>query len=612
MRFVLLIWLLLAQLSHAENFFDRLPILGGGDVILPPDKAFGLEVSVRDESAIQANFRVTPGYYLYRDKVSFSVKSDPAQTTDVKIINVSMPQGEMKSDPNFGDMKVFHQPFQALISLNRSNSTHRKIILTASYQGCKENDLCYAPIDKQFSIELPEAGPTKNGSRPTLSPVQAPQQEEMLAQSESARLSNLLKKGSFWLIVTFFFGAGLLLAFTPCVLPMIPILSGIIVGRNSHPSKMHGFVLSLAYVLGMALTYAAVGVAAGLSGTLLSSALQTPWALGSFAAIFVLLAFSMFGFYELELPSALQSKLTNTSNRLHGGHLSGVFVMGVLSAVIVSPCVAAPMAAALLYIGQTHDAVIGGAALFALAMGMGVPLLVIGASAGALLPKAGAWMEAVKNFFGVLMLAMAIWLISTLIPISLQMLLWGALLVLSAIYMRALDSLANNASGWEKLWKGVGILALLLGSAYLIGALSGARDILRPLAGLGNGQATAAPIVQFDRVRNMAELNARLAQAKGKSVLLDFYADWCVSCKEMERYTFSDMKVQDRLKDSVLLQIDVTDNNDEDKSLLKHFGLFGPPAILFFDRQGNEQNGQRIIGYLDAGQFLQSLQYVGL
>ena len=612
MRFVLLIWLLLAQLSHAENFFDRLPMLGGGDVILPPDKAFGLEVSVRDESAIQANFRVTPGYYLYRDKVSFSVKSDPVQTTDVKIINVSMPQGEMKSDPNFGDMKVFHQPFQALISLNRSNSTHRKIILTASYQGCKENDLCYAPIDKQFSIELPEAGSTKNGSRPTLSTVQAPQQGEMLAQSESARLSNLLKKGSFWLIVTFFFGAGLLLAFTPCVLPMIPILSGIIVGRNSHPSKMHGFVLSLAYVLGMALTYAAVGVAAGLSGTLLSSALQTPWALGSFAAIFVLLAFSMFGFYELELPSALQSKLTNTSNRLHGGHLSGVFVMGVLSAVIVSPCVAAPMAAALLYIGQTHDAVIGGAALFALAMGMGVPLLVIGASAGALLPKAGAWMEAVKNFFGVLMLAMAIWLISTLIPISLQMLLWGALLVLSAIYMRALDSLANNASGWEKLWKGVGILALLLGSAYLIGALSGARDILRPLAELGNGQATAAPIVQFDRVRNMAELDARLAQAKGKSVVLDFYADWCVSCKEMERYTFSDMKVQDRLKDSVLLQIDVTDNNDEDKSLLKHFGLFGPPAILFFDRQGNEQGGQRIIGYLDAGQFLQSLQYVGL
>jgi len=612
MRLLLLILLCLAPLSHAESFLDRLPLLGGAKqtVILHPDKAFGLEVSVRDTSTLLANFKITPGYYLYRDKVRFTISGDSAKVAGVKITNVSMPKGEMKSDPNFGDMTVFHQPFQAVITLERNNNTAQDITLAASYQGCKENDLCYAPIDKQFNIVLPKA------SLATVPQMQASTQSAqgvaMSADSESTQLAKLFKQGSFWLIVSFFFGAGLLLAFTPCVLPMIPILSGIIVGRGSHPTKMHGFLLSLAYVLGMALTYAAIGVAAGLSGTLLSSALQTPWALGSFAAVFVLLSLSMFGFYELQLPSALQSKLTNTSNRLHGGHLSGVFVMGALSAVIVSPCVAAPMAAALLYIGQTHDALLGGTALFALAMGMGLPLLLIGASAGALLPKAGAWMEAVKSFFGVLMLALAIWLISTLIPLSIQMLLWAALLVLSAIYMHALDALPNNASGWQKLWKGIGILALLLGSAYLIGALSGARDILRPLAALGNGQAEAASTLQFVRVKNVAELDTRIAQANGKTVMLDFYADWCISCKEMERYTFTDAKVQAKLKNAVLLQIDVTANSEEDKALLKRFELFGPPAILFFDAQGREQDGRRVIGYQDAGQFLQLLKYVGL
>ena len=614
MRLLLWILLCLVPLSHAESFLDRLPLLGSAKqtVILSPDKAFGLEVSARDESTLLANFKITPGYYLYRDKVTFTISGDSAKAAGVIITNVSMPKGEMKSDPNFGDMTVFHQPFQAVITLKRNNKTTQDITLAASYQGCKENDLCYAPIDKQFSIVLPKASLATTVSPQMQASAQSAQDVAMSADSESTQLAKLFKQGSFWLIVLFFFSAGLLLAFTPCMLPMIPILSGIIVGRSSHPTKMHGFILSLAYVLGMALTYAAIGVAAGLSGTLLSSALQTPWALGSFAAVFVLLSLSMFGFYELQLPAALQSKLTNTSNHLHGGHLSGVFVMGALSAVIVSPCVAAPMAAALLYIGQTHDAWLGGTALFALAMGMGLPLLLIGASAGALLPKAGAWMEAVKRFFGVLMLALAIWLISTLIPLSIQMLLWAALLVLSAIYMHALDALPNNASGWQKLWKGIGILALLLGSAYLIGALSGARDILRPLAALGNGQAEMAATLQFVRVKNVAELDGRIAQANGKTVMLDFYADWCISCKEMERYTFTDAKVQAKLKNAVLLQIDVTANSDEDKVLLKRFELFGPPAILFFDAQGREQDDHRMIGYQDARQFLQLLKNVGL
>ncbi|MEO6423089.1 MAG: protein-disulfide reductase DsbD [Candidatus Nitrotoga sp.] len=614
MRFLLLLLLCLAPISQAESFLDRLPLLGGAKqtVILHPDKAFGLEVSVRDETTVLANFKITTGYYLYRDKIKFTLPGDPANTADVKITNVSLPKGEMKSDPNFGDMMVFHQSFQAVITLERNNNKAQNIALAASYQGCKDNDLCYAPIDKQFNIKLPDVGLAATITPQKQAPSQSAQDIAISADSENTQLANLLKHGSFWLIVSFFFGAGLLLAFTPCVLPMIPILSGIIVGRSSHPTKMHGFLLSLAYVLGMALTYAAIGVAAGLSGTLLSSALQTPWALGSFAAVFVLLSFSMFGFYELQLPAALQSKLTNTSNRLHGGHLSGVFVMGALSAVIVSPCVAAPMAAALLYIGQTHDALLGGTALFALAMGMGLPLLVIGTSAGVLLPKVGAWMEAVKHFFGVLMLALAIWIISTLIPLSIQMLLWAILLVLSAIYMKALDALPNNASGWQKLWKGIGILMLLLGSAYLIGALSGARDILRPLAAIGNSQAETAPSLQFMRVKNIAELDARIAQANGKTVMLDFYADWCISCKEMERFTFTDTMVQTKLKNTVLLQIDVTANNDDDKAMLKRFELYGPPAILFFDAQGSEQVRSRVVGYQNAGQFLQSLTYVGL
>ncbi|CAH1386479.1 protein-disulfide reductase DsbD [Candidatus Nitrotoga sp. M5] len=614
MRYLLLILLCLVPLSHAESFLDRLPLLGGAkkNVILPPDKAFGLEVSVSDETTLFADFRITPGYYLYRDKVKFTILDDSAKAAGVKIANVSMPKGEMKFDPNFGDTTVFYQSLQAVITLDRTNNTAQDITLAASYQGCKENDLCYAPIDKQFNIVLPKASLASTMSPQAQTSPQTAQGIATSVDSENTQLAKLFKQGSFWLIVSFFFGAGLLLTFTPCVLPMIPILSGIIVGHSSHPTKMHSFLLSLTYVLGMALTYAAIGVAAGLSGTLLSSALQTPWVLGSFAALFVLLSLSMFGFYELQLPAALQSKLTKTSNRLHGGHLSGVFLMGALSAIIVSPCVAAPMAAALLYIGQTHDALLGGTALFALAIGMGLPLLLIGSSAGALLPKAGAWMEAVKHFFGVLMLALAIWLISTLIPLSIQMLLWAILLILSAIYMRALDALPNHASGWQKLWKGVGILALLLGSAFLIGALSGARDILQPLAAIGNGKTEATSTLKFERIKNVAELDTRIAQANGKTVMLDFYADWCISCKEMERFTFTDAKVQAKLRNAVLLQIDVTANNDEDKALLKRFELFGPPAILFFDAQGREQGDRRVIGYQNAGQFLQSLNYVGL
>jgi thiol:disulfide interchange protein DsbD len=329
--------------------------------------------------------------------------------------------------------------------------------------------------------------------------------------------------------------------------------------------------------------------------------------------VFVLLSLSMFGFYEFQLPTALQSKLSDSSNRLHGGHLGGVFVMGALSAIIMGPCVAAPLAGALLYIGQTHNAVLGGTALFVMALGMGAPLLLIGSSAGILLPKAGAWMEAVKQFFGVMLLALAIWIIQPLLPISVEMLLWAALLIFSAIYLRALDALPNNASGWHKLLKGIGLFALLLGAAYLVGALSGARDILRPLGNIGRTETSVPSTLQFSRVKDIADLDQRIAQVRGKQlVMLDFYADWCISCKELERFAFSDETVKSKLKPVLLLQADVTTNSEADKALLKRYGLFGPPGILFFDTQGKEVADFRVTGYQDTAQFLKTLQNIGL
>ena len=622
MRILFLLALCFTPLVHADSLLDRLPALGGSaqPEFLPPDQAFGFDASVTDAKNLLANFKVTPTYYLYRDKIHVTIKSG-----DVKIRSFDIPQGDLKHDPNFGEMMVFHQSFQAGIELINKATAAQSIVVEATYQGCSENGLCYPPISKEVKLQLPAPAntaataiapkiPTTLKSVVASAPAAAQAESQTAAtntppatsaSSENGKIAQIFKQKSFWLIVSFFFGAGLLLALTPCVFPMIPILSGIIVGRGHHVTKMHGFLLSLAYVLGMALTYAAVGIAAGLSGSLLSNALQTPWVLGSFAAVFVILSLSMFGFYELQLPSALQSRLTGTSNRLHGGHLSGVFIMGALSAIIVSPCVAAPMAGALLYISQTHDALLGGVALFSLAMGMGVPLLLVGASAGALLPKAGAWMEAIKNIFGVLMLAVAIWLISSLLPLSVVMLLWAALLILSAVYLHALDALPHPSSSWSKLGKGIGIIILLLGVALLIGALSGARDILRPLGALGGGQAVAQTShLQFERIKNLAELDARVAQAHGKTVMLDFFADWCVSCKEMENNTFADAAVQAQLKNSLLLQIDLTANNEDDKAFLKHYELFGPPAILFFDRQGKELKDFRVMGYQNPQQFL--------
>ncbi|MBI3527674.1 MAG: protein-disulfide reductase DsbD [Betaproteobacteria bacterium] len=571
----------------------------GEEEFLPVEKAFTVEVRAADAQTLVARLTPADSYYLYRDKIRFSIGPDEKAAIDT----VQLPRGEPKQDPNFGETEVFHAPVQAVIRLVRNTPEQIPLVLNVGFQGCSEKGLCYPPVTRQHPIALAALDAAAPSTQSFADTVSKPADGSIQQPAEDRRIARLLGTGNFWLVMASFLGFGLLLSFTPCVLPMIPILSGMIAGQGSKVTRARGFTLSATYVLGMALAYAIAGVLAGLSGTLLSGALQNPWVLGAFAGIFVLLALSMFGFYELQLPSAWRTSATDTSNRLTGGTLVGVFVMGVLSALIVGPCVAAPLAGALLYVSQSRDVLLGGSALFMMALGMGLPLLVIGASAGALLPKAGAWMQAVKNFFGVLLLAAAIWMISPLIPTIAQMLCWSALMIISGIYLHAIDPLPAGAGGLRRLWKGVGVIVLLIGVAMLIGGLSGARDIFQPLSGLrmraGGGDAQTP----FVRVASVAELDHALAQA-GKPVMLDFYADWCVSCKEMERLTFRDEEVKKRLGAMLLLQADVTANSADDAALLKRFGLFGPPGIIFFDRNGKEIEGSRVIGYRSAERFL--------
>ena len=574
----------------------------GEEEFLPVEKAFTIEVRAADAQTLVVRLRPADSYYLYRDKLHFTI----AAGEKAAIGSVQLPHGETKLDPNFGETEVFHAPVQALIKLRRDGSGQIPLVLNVGFQGCSEKGLCYPPATRQFPITLPALPSTDSPPQSVAETAPLPPAAAAVPPqpSEDRQIAGLLRTGNFWLIMVSFMGFGLLLSFTPCVLPMIPILSGMIAGQGSKVTRLRGFTLAAMYVLGMAIAYAIAGVLAGLSGTLLSSALQTPWVLGAFAGVFVLLALSMFGFYELQLPSAWQTGATDTSNRLTGGTLAGVFVMGVLSAVIVGPCVAAPLAGALLYVSQSRDVYLGGAALFAMAIGMGLPLLVIGASAGALLPRAGAWMQAVKNFFGVLLLGAAIWMISPLIPVLAQMLCWSALFIVSAIFLHALDALPAGAGGVRKLWKGVGVIALLMGISLLVGGLSGGRDLLQPLSGLRlrlTGEVTGKS-TPFIRVASVAELDRAVANA-GKPVMLDFYADWCVSCKEMERFTFQDENVKSQFAGMLLLQVDVTANSAADAALLKRFGLFGPPGIIFFDRHGTELEQYRVIGYRPPERF---------
>jgi len=558
--------------------------LGSADDLLEPEKAFRFSARVLDSSSIEINFAIADGYYMYRDKFRFAAEGNPA----VRLGTPQLPPGLRHRDEFFGEVETYRKSVRIRLPAQGDGRFELKVVS----QGCADIGVCYVPMESTASLRLAAL----DGG--------AADKRSLSIFASDFDIAALFE-GSFPLVIGTFFVFGLLLTFTPCVLPMIPILSGIIAGEGKSLDKTRATALSLAYVLGMAVAYAIAGVAAAYSGSLLAAALQNAWVLGGFALLFVILALSMFGFYDLQLPGFLHHRVHAAHQRLRGGRIASVAAMGVLSAIIVSPCVAAPLAGALLYISQTRDVALGGAALFAMALGMGVPLVAVGMSEGALLPKAGAWMGGVRKFFGVLLLGVAIWIVSPVIPAMAQMLAWGALFVGAAMFLRALDPLPVGASGWWRLWKGVGICALVLGVAFLVGALSGSRDLLQPLGGLIK-QPLTAQALPWTRIASLGELESKL-RSPGRPVMLDFYADWCVSCKEMEAFTFSDPKVRAELDRMLLLQVDVTANSDDDRALLKRFSLFGPPGIIFFDAEGREIKGLRVIGYQNADRFLKTL-----
>lgn len=573
----------LAPFSHAsEDFLD-------------PETAFKFSARMIDPKTAEVTFKIADGYYMYRERFAF--KADGATLGEPAI-----PPGKVKYDETFQkDVETYRGNITITIPVEAGGA----FTLKTTSQGCSDKGLCYAPMDSEASLSPTGGGlmaaiaaargtTTSAIDAPGAAPASLPP-----ADAEMGRIEASLQSGKLLAILPLFLLLGLGLSFTPCVLPMVPILSSIIVGEGQHVSRRRGFALSVAYSLGMALVYTGLGIAAGLAGEGLAAALQNQWTLIAFALLMVLLSLSMFNVYQLQVPAALQAKLAAASDRQSAGKMLGVFTMGAISALIVGPCVAAPLAGALLYISQTRDVVIGGGALFAMAAGMSVPLLLLGLSAGVLLPRAGAWMESVKFFFGVLMLGLALWIVAPVMPAWVPMLGWAMLGIGYGIHL-----LFRPQGRW--LAKVVGVVFAAFGLVQLAGAATGGSDPTAPLAHLtGDAHKT-----EFRRVKSLDELDAAIAQAGGKTVMLDFYADWCVSCKEMERFTFSDRRVRTQMDDMVLLQADVTANDEHDKALLKRFKLFGPPGIIFFDRQGREIEGRRVIGYQDADKFLRSLNQV--
>lgn len=569
---------------------------------LEPEQAFPLTVTAVDGTHLELRVTIADGYYLYKNKLKL------AADRGVVLDPPEFPPAKVKSDPNYGEVETYRHTLVLPVSHPASTEP---FALTVTTQGCADAGLCYPPISRTVTVAGTGGAPGAAG--PVGSTLATTQTRALPAdaQDESSQIGALLKGSSLPLILLSFFGFGLLLAFTPCVFPMIPILSSIIVGHGDNITKKRALLMSCAYVLGMAVAYTLAGIAAGLSGTLLSAALQNAWVLGGFGLVFVVLSFSMFGFYELQLPASLQSRLSDTANR-QGGSLIGVTLMGTLSALIVGPCVAAPLAGALLYIAQTGDAVLGGIALFTMALGMGAPLIVVGVAARTALPKAGAWMNGVKKAFGVMLLGVAVWLVSPVVPPVATMLAIAVLLVFSGIYLHALDPLVPHAAGWQRFWKGVGVMSVLMGSTMVVGTLAGSRDPLQPLAVL-RGKADAAPTasreVQFTRVRSLTELDQVLKTAN-RPVMVDFYADWCVSCKEMEHLTFADPAVRQKMDQTLTVQVDVTANSEHDKALLKRFGLFGPPGIVFMEAGDPAREVQRVIGFQNAEKFTKVLDRV--
>ena len=608
---------------------------------LDPEKAFVLQAQMISGDKISLRFKIAPGYYMYRERFSFEL-----DTTHVKLGEPKMPTGRVKFDQTFNkEMELYFTDavIELPISAWPKNIATESFKLTANGQGCAEAGLCYPPQD--FVLQLtPQSGAAgyvivAQASGSLFERIRQGQLSDLLFGADDIGLAQLLSSTGLLEITLLFFVLGLLLALTPCVLPMVPILSVLLVGEEKHVSRARGFSLAVAYVGGMSVIYTALGVAAGLSGAGLAAWLQTPWVLGLFALLLGALALAMFDVYTFQMPASLQTKLMAKNSGILGGRLSAAALMGALSALIVGPCVAAPLAGALLYISQTGDVVLGGLALFAMAWGMGVPLLLMGLSAGKLMPRAGHWMEGVKKFFGVLLLGTAWWMITPLLPSWAQIFGWAVLALFAAVLLRTFDSLPPDARFGALLRKTLGLLLVLLSLLWMVGVASGGRSLLQPLGHLAfmqsatnlssstrGSQATeavpapslkqqllgtpaAAAHPSFQRVRTVAELEAILAKTT-RPVMLDFYADWCVSCKEMEAFTFVDARVAQRMGQLLLLQVDVTANNADDRALMKRFRLFGPPGIIFFSVSGAERRDIRVVGFQDANRFSATLDRV--
>ena len=581
------------------------------DDILHPDEAFILSARLDANNVIQTNILLAENIYVYRDKLQIAMVDGSGHTLGA----ISLPKGKKKYDEFFGDTQVIYNQVNVSIPIISAANASDLFTLSYVYQGCVEDRICYPPITRYLAVNAAEgliqvvAELDAGGSMPIAASA-TPSNSSPVAVSEQEQFANLLKDESLLLVVGLFFLAGIGLTFTPCVFPMIPILSSIIAGQGSTITTKKAFLLSLIYVLAMAVTYATAGAIVGFYGAEFNIQIwfQDPWILSTFAAIFVLLSLSMFGFYELQMPNAIQSRLTAISNSQQGGTLIGVGLMGFFSAIIVGPCITAPLVGALIFISQTQDWQLGGLALFALGLGMGVPLMLVGTSAGKLLPRAGGWMDTVKAVFGVVLLGVAIWLLERILPVNITMALIAALMIASAIYMGALDSLGEAASGWRRLTKSLGLLILVYGVAYLIGAAAGSNDLIQPLRGLSAsvsapGQAERHLVFRQIKGRDGLQLALNDSVQQDRKTMLDFYADWCISCKEMEKYAFSHPDVLAALDKVATLQADVTDNDRIDTDLMTSMGIYGPSAILFFDSSGKEIRNRRVVGEMSGEQF---------
>lgn len=567
---------------------------------IPVDQAFALSTQISaDKHSLLATWQIAPGYHLYRDHFNFTV----SPTSSAHLGNIILPPGIPQEDDILGKYQVYEKNLALTIPFE--NLKAGTFALTLHYQGCADASFCYPPVTKQ--IELRSDGSNISFSTAVPNPVITATTQ--FGTTEQDKVAHLLAGKNWFLIMLGFLGFGLLLAFTPCVLPMIPILSSIIVGQDGSITVVRAFLLSLAYVLAMAVTYAIAGVIAATAGSYVQAFLQNPWVIGIFSFIFVLLAMSLFGFFELRLPNFLHHHVTQISNKQSSGSYVGVAIMGCLSTLIVSPCVTAPLIGVLSYIGRTGDAVLGGTALFTMGIGMGIPLIIIGTLGGEFLPKAGTWMDTIKHIFGVVLLGVAIFLLSRILSPHITMLLWAALLIFTAIYMGALTTKPRKHS--SKLWKSVGLILLVYGFLLLVGATMGNTDPLQPLAIKQAIPVSNQPQAEPFRVAtNLQQVAQALTDAKNQSkpALIDFYADWCIACKEMDENVFNNPNVQRKLNNYILIRADITANDSDSIALEKHFNVVAPPTILFFDTVGAEITNSRIVGEVDATNFLSHIQ----